>query len=53
MIDKIFSSYEDGKTGKAIALKGSSGFIEIAMNSGSAEQSLSAKTNDIILIRFN
>ena len=52
-INKISGSYEEGETGKAIALKGSAGFIEIAVNSGSAENSFTLKRGDIILAEIN
>ncbi len=49
-IKRINSSYSQGEPGKAIALKGSTGFIEIAVNSGNAKEKLNVDKGETIIV---
>ncbi|MBN2041134.1 MAG: SAM-dependent chlorinase/fluorinase [Spirochaetes bacterium] len=53
IINKISSAYKDGKPDQPIALKGSAGFIEIAVNSGSAEKTISADIGQRLIVRLS
>lgn len=53
LINKISSSYEDGEPGRAVAIIGSAGFLEIAVNSGSAEKSLSVNAGEPVIIKLD
>jgi S-adenosyl-L-methionine hydrolase (adenosine-forming) len=47
----IGTHYKEVETGKAVALVGSSGFVEISINRGNAATSLGLRVGDIVEIR--
>lgn len=49
-INSVSSSYQSVKPGKPLAVFGSFGFLEIAINRSSAEKYFNAKKNDVIQI---
>ena len=49
---KISESYDSVKNGEKLAIFGSTGFLEIAMNKGKASSLLGLKLNDTIRIEF-
>lgn len=51
-IEKIHPTYSQGPPRKPMALFGSSGFLEIAINQGNAEKELRLKAGDEIIITF-
>lgn len=52
IIKKISNSYSEGKGKDILALEGSSGYLEIAANQGSAEKILKKKTGDKFEVEF-
>jgi len=49
-INKISKSYEEGRRSEALAIVGSAGFVEIAVNIRSAEQVFGIKLGDKIIV---
>ena len=49
-IEHLSTSYSDGQPGEVIALTGSAGFLEIAVNLGSAMQKLGARVGDRVRV---
>lgn len=49
-IENISKSYADNKEGELLAIFGSSGFLEIAINSGNAQKTLNFKIGDKIVM---
>jgi len=52
-IDRLSGTYGGGKPGQPIALFGSSGMLEIAVNCGNAEKSLGLRPGDRLAIIFS
>jgi S-adenosylmethionine hydrolase len=52
IIRKISNSYSEGKGNEILALEGSSGYLEMAANQGSAENILKKKTGDKFEVEF-
>lgn len=51
-IDGLSESYAQGKAKEPIALIGSSGFLELALNSGNAKETLNCSEGDEVIITF-
>ncbi len=51
-IDKLSTSYQDGRPGEPVALFGSSGHLEVAVNGGSASKSLNCSRGDGVTVAF-
>lgn len=51
-IDKISTHYDDVPEGERLCLFGNTGFLEIAINKGSASQLLGLYTGHVILVEF-
>jgi hypothetical protein len=49
-IDRIHRTYGQGKSGQPLALFGSAGLLEIAVNRGSAEKTLGLGSGDRLVI---
>ncbi len=52
-IEGLSATYSDGRPGEALALIGSSGYIEIAENCGNAGESLGCARGEKVTVRFN
>lgn len=52
-IDKISTSYSDVPEGEKLALFGSTGFLEIAINKGNASRLLGLRLNETVTIDFS
>ncbi|HOJ32408.1 MAG TPA: SAM-dependent chlorinase/fluorinase [Candidatus Hydrogenedentes bacterium] len=53
IIDKLGQTYADVPEGESLALAGSSGFIEIAVNAGDAAKRLGVKVGDSVKVCFS
>jgi len=52
-IDRLSRSYAEGKKGRAIALVGSTGNLEISVNRGQARKKTGAKVGDAVRVRHS
>ena len=52
-INKLDYSYSAGEPGQPLALIGSSGYLEIAVNQHSAKRILNAACGERIIVHFN
>ena len=50
-LNRFNRAYAESGVGKPLAIIGSSGLLEIAINSGSADKQLGLKRGDVIVIR--
>ncbi len=50
IINGLSNSYSEKRPGELLAIKGSSGYIEIAVNQGNAGKLLQAGTNDTVIV---
>lgn len=53
IINGLSNSYAEKSPGELLAIKGSSGYIEIAVNQGNAEKLIQASTGDKVLVTSN
>lgn len=51
IINGLSNSYSEKRPGELLAIKGSSGYIEIAVNQGHAGKLLQAGTNDTVIVK--
>ncbi|MFQ5863403.1 MAG: S-adenosyl-l-methionine hydroxide adenosyltransferase family protein [Candidatus Brocadiales bacterium] len=52
-MSRLSTSYQDGQPGEPVALIGSSGHLEVAVNSGSASESLNCTRGDKVIVTFD
>ncbi len=52
-IGKLSATYQDGRPGEPLALFGSSGHLEVAVNCGSASESLNCSRGDKVSVAFD
>ncbi|MFQ5956874.1 MAG: SAM hydroxide adenosyltransferase, partial [Candidatus Brocadiales bacterium] len=51
-INRLSASYQDGQLGEPVALIGSSGHLEVAINGGNASESLNCSRGEKVVITF-
>jgi len=51
-IGKLITSYQDGHSGEPVALIGSPGHLEVAVNCGNASKSLNCSRGDKVTVKF-